>query len=393
VAVKGLTVVALLIATMLWLAGAFVDKVEPGPPRPRPRPAQLKTERVEGRLFPLVMEQVGSLRARSEAQVSARIMAQVKEVLVREGEGLLGPAAPGGPTVLARLDDRDIVARLDQARAQIQASDRALQAARARLEATRAQSAAAATRREQARTEFRRTEGLHRDQAATGQQMDHARAQRDVAEAQAQAAAQEMAAAEEEIQGILARRKGAEAAAAEAGVMLSHTVLQAPFSGRLVRKMVEVGDTVGPGRPLFIVETPSLPELHAVVSESLLHRLRMGQPLTVRVDALEREFQGEVREIVPRADPATRTVMVKVALPPEPELVSGLFGRLFIPHGEYRALVVSRAAVRTVGQLHLVDALDAQGHPQRRFVTLGSVHGDRVEILSGLREGEEVLLP
>ena len=64
-----------------------------------------------------------------------------------------------------------------------------------------------------------------------------------------------------------------------------------------------------------------------------------------------------------------------------------------MPYGKYEALVAPKEAVREVGQLYLVNVLDHEGYPQRRFVTLGKDHGDLVEILSGLNEGEEVVFP
>ncbi len=391
---KGLGLMALLILTMLWLSGAFIEKVEPGPPIPQSQPTVVKTHKVEQRSFPLLVEQVGTLRTKTEAQVSARIIAQVREIPVREGEIVEGPEVkPEGATLLARLDDRDIQARLRQAQSHMRAMEGAVEATRARLEAARAQVVAARARLEQASSDFKRYDDLYRDQAATGQQLEQARAQKEVAEAQVRAVSQEVEASQGEIQRIQAQRGEAEAGLAEAGVMLTHTLIRAPFSGRLTRKMVEVGDTVSPGRPLFFLETPSQPELHAIVSESLLPHLRANQVLEVHIDSLDRSFQGTVREIVPMADPATRTVLVRVALPSMPELVSGTFGRLWVPRGEYQALVIPRSAVREVGQLSLVDVLDAQGHPQRRFVSLGSRHDELVEVLSGLREGQEVVLP
>jgi multidrug resistance efflux pump len=392
--VKGLAVLGLLVLTMLWLSGAFVDKVEPGPPHPRPKPPSLTTGTVERRAFPLLMEQVGTLRTQNEAHVSSRIMAQVREILVREGDTVMGPeGAAGGATILARLDDRDIQARLHQAQSQQRATERGMEAAKARMEATRAQVEAAKARLDQASSDYRRYEELHKSQAATGQQLEHARAQKDVAEAQARAAMQDVAAAQGEIHRIQAQRTEAEAGVTDANVMLSHTVIHAPITGRLMKKMTDVGEMVSPGRPLFILETPGQPELHAIVSESILPHVRPGQTLETRIDSLDVVLQGVVREIAPKADPATRTALVKVSLPPMPGLVSGLFGRIWVPQGEYHSLVVPRSAVREVGQLTLVDVLDAQGYPQRRFVTLGNRHGEMVEVLSGLQEGEEVVIP
>lgn len=391
---KGLGVAALLVLMMLWLSGGFVEKVEPGPPAPKPPPPALKTKRVELRSFPLILEQVGSVRTRNEAQVSSRIMAQVKEIYVREGEEVSGPEAQAGEaTLLARLDDRDIQARLRQAQSQLQGVERAAQSARSRLQAARAQLEAARALALQAEGDFKRVQQLHQDRAATGQQLDHARAQKAAAEARHVAAEEEVRSLQAEIQRTEAQRAEAEAAVAEAKVMLSHTSIQAPFSGKLTRKLVEKGDMVTPGRPLFILETASEPELHAVVSESLLSSLKAGQRLEVQVDSLDRTLEGLVREITPLADPATRTVLVKVSLPPGEGLLSGLFGRLRIPFSTYQALVVPSEAVRQVGQLHLVEVKGPDGHPVRRFVTLGNPQGELVEILSGLQEGEEVVLP
>lgn len=384
-----------MVLTMLWLSGAFVEKVEPGPPAPKPPPPALKTQRVELRSFPLILEQVGSVRTRNEAEVSSRIMAQVREILVREGQEVRGPQPQSGDgaTVLAKLDDRDIQARLRQAQSQLQGAERAAQAARSRLQAAKAQLEAARAQAIQAEEDFRRIQQLHQDRAATGQQLDHAKAQKNTAEARERAAKEEVEALQAEIQRIDAQKGEAQAAVAEAGVMLSHTIIQAPFSGKVTRKLVEVGDMVAPGKPLFVLETSSEPELHAVVSESLLPALTVGQRLEVRVDSLDRTFEGLVREITPAADPATRTVMVKISLPTGQGLLSGLFGRIRIPFGTYRALVVPSGAVRQVGQLHLVDVKGPDGYPERRFVTLGNLQGELVEILSGLKEGEEVVLP
>ena len=57
---KGFGVLVVLILLMMWLAGTFVSKVEPGPPAPKPPPPRLVTQKVELRSFPLIVEQVGT---------------------------------------------------------------------------------------------------------------------------------------------------------------------------------------------------------------------------------------------------------------------------------------------------------------------------------------------
>jgi multidrug efflux pump subunit AcrA (membrane-fusion protein) len=98
-----------------------------------------------------------------------------------------------------------------------------------------------------------------------------------------------------------------------------------------------------------------------------------------------------VREILPQADPLTRTILVKVDLPKDAGLVSGLFGRLRVPIGDYSTLVVASSAIRQSGQLYLVQVLEEPGVPARRFVQIGPEHGPLVEVLSGVQEGDEVV--
>jgi HlyD family secretion protein len=392
--VKGLGLAAVLIVLMAWLAGTFKPKVQPGEivvPPPTARPA---TVRVEKKTFPLLIDQVGTVRAHTEAQVSARIMAQVKEIRVREGESVCGAGSKDCvASVLAVLDDRDIQAKMRQAEAQATTLEKAGAAAKSKLQAAQAQVSASRANLKQAVSDHARYEDLERHRAATGQQLEHARAQRDIAQAQAAAAAQEAQAAQDEIERLKAQKEQAEAALAEARVTLSYTVIEAPFSGKLLKKMVSPGDMASPGQPLFFIETAAQPEVHALVSESLLPHIKTGQELDAVIDALGQTFSGRVREIVPKSDPSTRTVLVKVSLPAAPELVNGLFGRIRVRYGTYDALVVPAEAVSEAGQLFLVHVAGADGRRQRRFVTLGEVHGDLVEVLSGLREGEEVAIP
>jgi len=387
---------AVLVLLMLWLSGAFTHKVRPGPLVEVPEaavPAGM-IRQVERRSFPLAIEQVGTIQTDVKAQVASRIVAQVKEVNVREGDMVFGPFEKGkGPTVLARLDDRDIQEKIRRAQSDVLGTERAIDGAKSSLERARTDVEATKARQIQTATEFGRIEQLRRKGVASESDLDVARAAKAVADAQARGALQGVEAAQHEVQRLEAAQKQAEAALAEAKVLLTYTVLTAPFNGKVIHKTVDAGSMVAPGQPLFLLESPCCPELHAVVSESLAPRLKIGDTLAVRIDSLNRSFEGFVREIAPQADPTTRTVIVKVSLAPNPDLVSGLFGRMTVPLGTYSALVAPKAGVRQVGQMDLVDVVDAEGHAHRRFVTLGESHGDLVEVASGLDEGERVVAP
>jgi len=399
--VKVLVLAGVLIALMLWLSGTFREKVRADGPAASPdMPSRAHYEPGAGqavttRQFPLIVEQVGTVRTRTQAQVASRIMAQVLEVKVNEGQAVTGPqnAQGAGAAVLARLDARDIEAKLRQAQTQVTAAENALAGAAAQLAGAEAQHQAAQAQAAQALADFNRSEALFAEKVTTEQQRERARAQKDVAEAQARAAAQQVTAVRSDIARLEAQKEQAAAAVREAQVMLSFTTIEAPLSGRVVRKMIDPGDMVTPGQPLFVIETPAEPELHAVVAESLAASLKPGQTLDVRIDAIRQTLPGTVREIVPQADPRTRTLLVKVSLPPRPDLVSGQFGAISVPTGVYEAVVIPTRAVRRVGQLQLVDVLDDTDVPRRRFVTLGRTHDDTVEVLSGLKASERIVVP
>ena len=376
-ALKIVALVAVLLVMMMWLAGMFRHKIEAGPTQEPSPVATGPTARVEARQYPIIVEQAGTVRTRNEAQVSSRLMAQVQEVLVREGDTIHGPGPDQKATILAKLDDRDIQAKLQQAQAQVISVQRALGAALAQQQSAQALL-------QQAAADLARFEKLVEAKAATQQQLEHARTQRDTAQAQ-------VLAAQGLVEQTRAQQVGAEAAVREAQVMLSFAVIEAPFDGKISSKRINPGDTVTPGQVLFVVESPSEPQLHAMVSETVALHLKVGQALPVQIDAPQRQFDGVVREIVPQADPLTRTILVKVDLPKDAGLVSGLFGRLRVPIGDYSTLVVAKNAIRQSGQLNLVQVLEKPGLPVRRFVQIGPEHGSLVEVLSGVQEGDEVV--
>ena len=316
-------VLLILVVLMLWLSGGFISKVEPGPPAERPERPPVSTIKVERRVYPVLIEQVGNLRAMVEAHVSSRIMSQVKEILAREGDSVKGAEGEEKGTLLARLDDRDIQARVRQAQSEVTAMEKAMEAAKAKLGAAASQVEAALADARKASADYKRYQDLYRHQAATGQQLGHARAQKEMTQARLTAAKDDVRAAKSDIKGIEARIEQARAAEAAAKVMLSYTEIRAPFDGRVVRKTVDVGDMASPGQPLFFLEIPARPELHAFVSDSLIPRLTIGQELEVHIDALNRSMKGKLREIVPQSDTATRTVVAKVSLPADLDLVNG----------------------------------------------------------------------
>jgi RND family efflux transporter MFP subunit len=177
---------------------------------------------------------------------------------------------------------------------------------------------------------------------------------------------------------------------AEAGAMASHTVLRAPFAGVVTAKQANVGDTAMPGQTLLVLDDPGALRLEATVPEVAAKALRAGQTVPIRFDG-GRELAGTVAEVSPAADPTSRTVLAKLDLPGDPALHPGLLGRLRIPAGQTRAIVVPAGTLLRRGQLEEVFVVES-GRARLRLVKAGPIRSDgATEILSGVSDGDVVV--
>ena len=137
---------------------------------------------------------------------------------------------------------------------------------------------------------------------------------------------------------------------------------------------------------------PTTLRLEANVRESVASGLRENQHLAVEIDAVNKRYDGVVDEIVPSADPGSRTFIVKVSLTDGSGLYPGMFGRLQIPIGRIERIYIPVAAVTHVGQLDFVIVKTERG-TARRYVRLAARGSDeRIEVVSGLKPGEQVIV-
>ena len=178
----------------------------------------------------------------------------------------------------------------------------------------------------------------------------------------------------------------------ESMALLAHATIKAPLTGVVIDKKVEVGDTVTPGQTLVTVYNPTKMQMPVSVRESLALKLRVGQKVPGRLESLDFDGEATISEIVPEAQAASRSFTVKVVGPCPPGVYSGMFGRIYIPLENEKIIVVPAAAVRRVGQLELVQVVD-EGQLLRRSILTGRTIGADIEVLSGLRPGEDVALP
>lgn len=183
----------------------------------------------------------------------------------------------------------------------------------------------------------------------------------------------------------------AEAAFQEARIMQSYTRVLAPFDGRITSKEANVGDLATPGKPLVRVEDETRLQVLTNIPESVISKVSRGDRLQVKVPAAELAVSGIVAEVAPTANPTTRSGEVKLDLEPSPALHPGQFARVVIALGDEMTLTVPLAAISEKGQLQRVFVVQ-DGMARLRLVRTGAIHGDRVEILSGLSADERVVI-
>lgn len=178
----------------------------------------------------------------------------------------------------------------------------------------------------------------------------------------------------------------------ETKVYLDYGTIRAPYSGVVVDKAVNPGDTVIPGQTLLTIYEPGNMQLVANVRESLALNLHVGQSITAKLESIEHSCTATVSEVVPKADASSHSFEVKATGPCPPGIYAGMFGRLYIPLEDERVILIPSISVQRVGQLTMVQI--AQGEQSvRRSIQTGRVFDDQIEVLSGLVPGERIVLP
>jgi len=335
-------------------------------------PMHVETVAVAETDWPSTYEATGTVRAKTTATISSKLMGYAREVRaqigdhVREGQALVVLDARDLDTSVARAE-----AGRDELKSAIPEAESAVALARSQLDL--------------AQVTFQRMQDLLNQRSITNQEYDEASARLKAAQA-----ALDMARARRTQ--LDAKMAQVEQEVRAAGIQRGFSQIIAPFSGTIISKSIDPGTLAVPGAPLFTLERDGAFRLEASVEESRLSLARVGKTVSVTMDGIDRTFPSRVAEVVPSVDAAARTGTVKIDLPWLPGLRSGLFGRALFDTGGRKVLTVPSASVMERGQLQSVYvAEDNVAHT--RLVTIGTRVKDTVEVLSGLSQGDRVIVP
>jgi RND family efflux transporter MFP subunit len=310
----------------------------------------------------------GYIVARRKAVVSAKIQGRLSSLRVEEGSRVREGE------IIARLEDRDYLAQVERAEAAVQ---------RAQADLAEAQRQAGVAAR------------LAREQIGTKDTLEAADSRVVVAEA-----AVRQAQADTEFYRAL----------------LANTEIRAPFSGTVVKKMAEVGESVAPIPPGVNISTASgaivaladldTLEVEVDVAESNVAKLSADQPAEVTAEAFpDRKFNGRLRQIIPTADRTKATVQVKVTILDKdkdlkPEMsarvqftekaapVNGRAGTVPSPV-QFVVAAAESAIVTREGKSVAFEILE--GRTKIRVVEVASKNGGMARIKNGLYGGETLV--
>ncbi|GIX48894.1 MAG: hypothetical protein KatS3mg131_3105 [Candidatus Tectimicrobiota bacterium] len=347
------------------------------------------------------IEVVGTVEPLRRTTLSSEIAGLALRVPLREGEAVAGDTA-----VVVQLKATDLELALAEAEAELARAQATAAKLRRGLrpEEIEEKRAEVAERRawvEKYAKDLERLRALQARQIASTADYELAESTYRAAQAQYERARQalrvaelgtrpeDLAAAEAEVRRLQARVQRLRAD-------VEKTAIRAPFAGFVTRLYTEVGQWVERGGPVAELVDLRRVLVRVPVHEKDVARLRQGDPAEVVLDAFPGQtFRGHVQQIIPQADPASRTFPVKIEVPntPDAALKAGMSARVRLRLGELRpaVLVPKDAVVRQAGQtvVFVVEAQTARRVP----VETGRAVGERVEVLQGaLKPGDRVVV-
>ena len=307
--------------------------------------APLGTVTLKSVQMPLEYKVDGVVEARQQATLSAEVAGKIEAVnfdvddFVEQGE------------VVLRIRDQEYVAQQLKARAAVDEANANLQ---------------------DMQLEFKRNQGLRKQKLISQADFDKSRAN---------------------LKAARARVASADANLTQADEMLGHTVVRAPYSGVVVERHVEVGESASPGQPIMTGYGLGQLRVTANVPQSVIAGLR-GNRLA-RVIMLEDGHSVEASKITiyPFANPQNHSFPVRLQLPEmERRLYPGMLVKVAISIGSAQRLLLPQQALVSRAEVNAVYVLDDGGKISFRQVRPGNRYGEQVEILAGLEAGETIAL-
>ncbi len=385
----------LLLIPCLFLCGCASRE------EPQAKPVvAVKVARAELAAVRLSVEAPATIFPREQANIAARITAPISALRVRKGDNVTAGQ------VLALLENRDLLAQRAEAVAAVTDARATLEKMATGtlptdVERARGQLATAQAALNQAQKIYDRRQQLFKEGAIPGRDLliaetDLSKAKTDCEVAKKSLELLEQQSRERDIRIAQSRLEQAQARLAAIEAQVQFAELRSPFSGTVTEQFMYPGDMAKPDAPIFTIMDLSVAIARAQVPEVQAAGVRQGQACAfAAVDSPGATFPGRISVVNKAVDAARRTVEAWCEIPNSKGLRAGVFGNLAIQTGtQPNSLVVPLPAVQFVegtrkGSVLVVDAKRI-AHP--REVETGEVFEGKVQIRSGLKAGELVVV-
>ena len=294
----------------------------------------------------------GQVESAQSANISTRVMGYITKLLVKVGDRV------SEGQLLATISNQDILAK----RAQIDAMI-----------------AEAMDHLKNAQKDYERFTVLYKQQSASEKELDNITLQYNAAQSRVEAAKQ--------------MRN-------EVNAMLIYTSLTAPFSGIVTQKLMDAGSMASPGMPILTIEHSGSYQLTAAVPENSIQQIQQGGEAFVTIKASNKNFKGTITQINQSSAFTGGQYMIKISIPDNQKtgLYAGMYATISVPVKAITSAVPSDqvlvpiACIENKDQLTGLFTIGTNGTALLRWVRLGKVYGNKVEVLSGLEKTEQFIV-
>jgi len=299
----------------------------------------------------------GDIYAKNQVMVATRLMGYIKKMNVEEGDVV------HKGDILFEVDPSDIYSMINQARAGVmQAQNGVLMAKLAYADAEK---------------DYQRFKNLYEKGAVSKRDFEKMELNMKLRSSQIKLAEAMLAQAKAGLQRALDQKKYAK--------------VKAPIDGVVVRKMTKIAEMAIPGHPVIILADLKSIQARAFVKESDVKEIHKGQDAKIYVSAVNKRVDAKVANIIPSADPATHSYLVKFSLNDKNGLLPGMYAKLYVNVASKTELVIPYNALTSRGGIVGV-FIDKNRVAKFIPVDVVSQQGDKVAVKGEIKEGDKVII-
>ncbi|RUT79895.1 efflux RND transporter periplasmic adaptor subunit [Ancylomarina longa] len=308
---------------------------------------KLGTVKIENQ--PEILSFSGKLEAATHSNLSTRLMGQIAKYYVEIGQKV------NKDQLLLQIHDKDILAKKAQIKANLLEAEAAFKSAE---------------------KDFHRYTTLFEQKSASQKELDDITTHYNMAKARVAAVKQMVLGVDE---------------------MLRYASIRAPYSGTITRKYMNEGDLASPGMPLLAIEQAKQFKVIARIPETDIAKIKKNDLVKVQIRAIgNKDLDGVVTEVNPSAlytgNQFEAKVMLNADAIQKENLYSGMYAKILLEKGGSPRILLPKKALFQKGQLTGVYTVSQMNTAILRWVRTGKTMGDKVEILSGLNDGEKYIL-